>query len=131
MIQESVTVELPIDTYLKYFKQERITNASFTPLMEEDNIHKGRKYSTSYCVDYNKYDYHKRKELLFNFFSFNIGFTCEVGTIYGVSGTILGKSVFEIGGEITDSLVKPINILSNTFCYNYFEYGKIYYAKII
>lgn len=123
---KKVLVELPISTYRKYFENERLDNVGFLPLITSTEVCKNK-----YDIDWNIYTWEDRIELLFKFFSFNIGKKVEIGVIYGAFNSILEKSTFIIGGNIEKTFIKPIEILENGYCHNSFDFRNIYYAKCI
>jgi hypothetical protein len=122
---KTITIELPISTYLKFFKEERISEVEFLPLLEDSNpINK-------YNIDYYKYTWEERINLLFLFFSSNIGNLVEIGIIYGMCNSILTKSTFIVGGLLEEERIIPTIIITNGFCYNHFDFKDIYYAKYL
>lgn len=128
-LENCITAELPISTYLKYFGKEKIEKIEFLPLIDYREL--GQPICGRYDIDYNKFNYEERIKLLFNFFSFNVGEKVEIGTIFGLGNCILAKSTFIVGGRIEQNWIKPMNIIYNDYCYDFFVFDKIYYAKVI
>ena len=125
-LEKTILVELPMATYLKYFGKERIEKVEFLPLIEDK-----KSCINKYDVDWRKFKWEDRIDLLFKFFSFNIGEKVEIGVIYGSANCILAKSTFIVGGRLENEWIKPIEILENGYCHNYFDFRKIYYAKCV
>lgn len=125
-LEKTISVELPMATYLKYFGKERIEKVEFTPLIESKES-----CMNKYNIDWRKYKWEDRIELLFQFFSFNVGEKVEVGVIYGFANCILEKATFVVGGRIETEWIKPNEIIKNGYCHNYFNFRNIYYAKCV
>jgi len=117
-LEESVLVELPMSMYLKFFGNERIEKIEFLPLLEGKEAGMNK-----YDINWKKFN--KREELLFRFFSQNIGQKVEVGIIYGFQNCILESGQFIIGGTIEESFIVPSQN------HRTIEYRSIYYAKCI
>ncbi len=127
-LENVVNVEIPMSTYLKFFGKERLLKVEFRPLIQRE---KGEYSMYKNEIDYRKYKGEERYDLLFKFFSQNYGEKIEVGTIYGFSNDIFGKSVFIMNGRLEDSWIKPMEFIENTYCQNYFDFRNIYYAKCV
>jgi hypothetical protein len=127
-LNNDLVIRIPIATFMKFFYNERIEEVSFTPLIEDN--------SKDYCInkyeiDWKRFDYNVRIDLLFKFFATNQGSRVEVGVIYGAFNMILEKAVFVVGGRLEKDYIKPLEIISNGYCYNYFHFKNIYYAKVV
>jgi hypothetical protein len=102
VIERKILVELPFDTYQKYFEKERIESIVF-PLKPNCFVSP---------VDLDKIRLNEVRETLFRFFSFNIGRKVEVITMYGLEHKCKDILHFVIGGNITEYCIKVDTHLS-------------------
>jgi hypothetical protein len=120
----NISIEIPMESYLKHFKGNRITYLEFLPLLKDHGINKN-------TIDFNRFPQEMREELLHDFFSFNIGKKVSISVLWGSLNSICSNAVFIVGGDIYRDRITPFEIIENGYCHKHFNYSDIYYAQVI
>ena len=100
-MEKKVLIELPLETYNRFFVNERIQAIEFPLQKNPDKI--GR-YITA--VDLDVFTMDEIKHTLIKFFSSNIGKKVEVNLRYGLGHLCKEKMTFFVQGDIHSDYIK-------------------------